>query len=87
MRENGVNCTNLELTEKFVLFGVLQNVLTDKILDLIVMLAKFCFYKCKRQETALNLKVCFFFRIPKDRYTVERYLHITTDKLHDFDLQ
>ena len=59
MRENGVNCTNLELTEKFVLFGVLQNVLTDKILDLIVMLAKFCFYKCKRQETAPNLKVFF----------------------------
>ena len=86
MRENGVNCTNLELTEKFVLFGVLQNVLTDKILDLIVMLAKFCFYKCKRQETAPNLKV-FFFRIPKDRYIVERCLHITTDKLHDFDLQ
>ena len=61
MRENGVNCTNLELTEKFVLFGVLQNVLTDKVLDLIVMLAKFCFYKCKRQETAPNLNFYFIF--------------------------
>ena len=80
-----VNCKNLELTEKFILFGVLQNVFTDKVLDLTVTLAKFCISKCKQEETAPNLKA--FLRILKDRYTLERYLHITTDKLHDFDLQ
>ena len=49
------------------------------------MLAKFYIYQCKWQETAPNFKV--FLRILKDRYTVDRYLHITTDKLPDFDLQ
>ena len=59
---------------KVYLFGVLQNVFTDKVLDLIVMLAivmlaKFYIYNCKWQETAPNLKV--FLRILKDRYTVD----------------
>ena len=76
----------LNLQKKFFFFfGVLQNVFTDKVLDLIVMLAKFYISKCKWQETAPNLKV--FLRILRDKYTVERYLHITTDKLRDFDLQ
>ena len=85
MREKCTDCKNLELTENCILFAVLQNVFTDKVLDLIVMLAKFYIYKCKGQETAPNLKV--FLRILKDRYSVEIYSHITTDKLHDFDLQ
>jgi len=50
------------------------------------MLARFCIYKRKWQETAPNLKA--FLRILKDRYTAERYLHITIIyKLHDFDLR
>ena len=77
IRGKCVNWNNVELTEKFILFGVLQNVLTDKVLDLIVVLAKFYIYKCKWQETAPKLKV--FLRILKDRYIVERYLHITTN--------
>ena len=47
VREKCVNCKNLELTEKFILFGVLQKVFTDKVLDLIVMLDKFYSSKCK----------------------------------------
>ena len=56
-----INCRNLELVEKFILFGDLQNVFTDKAFDLtvfnlIVTLAKFYIYKCKWQETAPNIK-------------------------------
>ena len=83
IRGKCVNWNNVELTEKFILFGVLQNVFTDKVLEVIAMLVKFYIYKS--QETVPNLKA--FLRILKDRYTLERYLHITTDKLHDFDLQ
>ena len=47
IREKSINCRNLELIEKFILFGDLQNVFTDKafnlkVFGLIVMLAKFC---------------------------------------------
>ena len=47
VREKCVNSKNLELTEKFILFGVLQKVFTDKVLHLIVMLDKFYTSKCK----------------------------------------
>ena len=47
IREKCVNYKTLELTEKFILFGVLQNVFTDKVLDLTVTLAKFYISKCK----------------------------------------
>lgn len=63
----------------------LQNVFTNKVLDLIVVLAKFYIYKCKWHETASNFKA--FLRILTNRYTLERYLHITSWKLHEFDLQ
>ena len=53
----------------------LQNVFTDKVLDLIVVLAKFYIYKCKWHETASSFKA--FLRILTNRYTLERYLHIT----------
>ena len=71
--------------DKFVWFGVLQNVFTDTVLDLIVTLHKFCFSRWIWPETAPNLNGCF--RILKDSYTVGKYLHITTDNLYDFDLQ
>ena len=47
IREKCVNYKTLEFTEKFILFGVLQNVFTDKVLDLTVTLAKFYISKCK----------------------------------------
>ena len=53
IREKCANCKNFELTEKFILFGVLQNVFTDKVLGLTVMLAKCYICKCKRQRTLL----------------------------------
>ena len=65
---------------------VLQKVCTDKMLDLIALLAKFYIYKRKWQETAPSLK--FFLRILKARYTADRFcIIITRDKLHDFDPQ
>ena len=39
-----INCRNLELVEKFILFGDLQNVFTDKVLDSSVLLAKLYVY-------------------------------------------
>ena len=38
IKEKCVNCTNLEFSVKFILFGVSQNLFTDKVLDLIVLL-------------------------------------------------
>ena len=85
IKEKCVNCSNLEISERFIPFGVSQNLFTDKELDLIVLLSKFYVYKCKWQKNAPNLND--FLRILKDRYTVERYLHIIPDKTYDFDAE
>ena len=71
----------LKIYRKCILFRDLENVFTNKVLDLIVL---FEIYKCKWPKTAPSLK-CFI-RILKDRYTVERCLSVTKDKLRDFDL-
>ena len=64
----------LKIYRKYILFRDLENVFTNKVLDLIVL---FEIYKCKWQETAPSLK-CFI-RILTDRYTVERYLSVKTN--------
>ena len=45
--KNVSTAKNLELTEKFILFGVLQKIFTHKVSDLIAMLDKFYTSKCK----------------------------------------
>ena len=54
-------------------FDVAENVLSDEVLALIILLFKFNIYRCKWQKGRPTVKV--FFRILKDRYKVERYLH------------
>ena len=86
VREKCVNSKNLELTEKFILFGVLQNVFTDKVFDLTSMLSMFYITKVNGRKL---FPISKFF---KDKYTVTveiifTCVYITTDRLHDFDLQ
>ena len=58
---------------------------TQIVLDLFVLLSKFYVYKSKWQKTASNLNALL--RILKDRYTVERYRHIISDKKHTILIQ
>ena len=46
---------NFVFEEKYVLFGLNENIYTDKICDFITMFAKMYIYKCKVQQTELNL--------------------------------
>jgi len=40
-----------DFSETLILFGVAENVLFDKVLDLIILFATFYVYKCKRGKT------------------------------------
>ena len=70
--ETCVNCRNMEFSETLIWFDVAENVLSDEVLALIILLFKFHIYKCKWQKRRPTVKM--FLRILKDRYEVERYL-------------
>ena len=68
---------NFKFTEKLVLFGKWEIIITDKIYDFIILVAKFYIYRCKVQTTNLNLKI-FIAELYK-RFLVEK--HINKDSL------
>ena len=49
-------------TEKYVMFGLCENIKTDKICDFITLMAKFYIYRCKVQHNDLNVN--FFYKQP-----------------------
>ena len=80
---------HFELSEALVFFGVTDNIITNKVTELFILLAKFTFYRCerekrKRKKKAPNLNV--FLRIWKDWYVLKRYLYIVTNRSSDFDI-
>ena len=62
----------LEIDEKLAIFGQSQNIYTDRVLDLIILMAKFFIYRSKVQDTPLLLK-CFV-REVYNRYCAEKII-------------
>ena len=58
-------------TEKYILFGLCENIKTDKICDFITLMAKFYIYRCKVQHNELNVR--YFINNLYFRYNVEKY--------------
>ena len=63
------HCDRLVLSEQLVLFGYAEMIQTDKIIDFILLSAKFYIYKFKLQDTQLSRDI--FIRILKFRYKNE----------------
>ena len=65
--------------EDLVLFGISENVQTDKVLDFIILHAKYFVYKCKLQNT---LPCCqSFMGSLKYAYNVEKFAALRTMKM------
>ena len=64
---------NFKFTEKLVLFGKWEIIITDKICDFIILVAKFYIYRCKVQTTNLNLKI--FITELYNRYLVKKQIN------------
>lgn len=63
--------TSFRFSELLVLFGVQENMYTDKALDFIILLAKFYIYKCKWNFSRPTVKI--FLNFLKYRYRMEKY--------------
>ena len=70
---------NLNLSLELILFGVEDNTKTDKIFDLLLLLAKFYIYKCKVQNVKLNINN--FKKEVQQKYIIEKHLYYSKNKL------
>ena len=66
------------------MFGTKENMYTDKIFDLVLLLAKQFIYSCKWANTLPTLEN--FKYLLKNRYVLERYRHMSIEQLHRFNV-
>ena len=64
------NSHNFSFSENLVMFGQSDYVYTDEICNLMILLAKYFIYKCKVQQSCLNLN--YFVKEFYTRYTTEK---------------
>ena len=60
MNERCMHAYKFRFTEKYILFGMSENIKTDKICDFITLMAKFYIYKSKVQHTELNVNCLYY---------------------------
>ena len=82
MTEKCEHCVNLIFSKELIVFGSKEQFKSDKVFDLILLLAKFHVYKCKLQDTIPNKAA--FVKMLKSRYEIERYNNAVTSNLHRF---
>ena len=69
--EKCVNCQNLEMTKELIIFGLQRDFVTDRVIDWIILLAKFYVYKCKIENMLPNFQS--FMVYLKQKYNIEKY--------------
>ena len=74
---------NLRLDQELVLFGTRENMFTDKVFDLIILVAKYYIYSLKWTNSIPNIRA--FHTILKNRYKLEKYSSLYTNQSHTFD--
>ena len=77
------HCQNLNLTKRLILFNVEVNVVTDDVVDLLLLLAKYYIYICKWNESRPD--VTAFIRMFKSRYNIEKYVNAVRDRTVQFN--
>ena len=64
---------NFTFNEILVIFGISNQIKTDNVCDLIILMAKYFIYRCKVQRTKLNLQ--YFIKEVYNRYLVEKIIY------------
>ena len=82
IKANCTNCDFLSFSEQLIVFGHKKNVLTDKVIDLLLLVGKWHIYKCKLQDTEPMINV--FKQQFKSRYFIERGINKALGKLDSF---
>ena len=83
VKSNCTNCDTLSFSEQLVIFGIKRHVITDKVVDLLLLTGKWHIYKCKLQNREPSIDI--FKQQFKERYTTERLMNIARLKVKRFD--
>ncbi|XP_070180397.1 uncharacterized protein [Littorina saxatilis] len=77
-----LHCEHLTFSKGLIIFGNDDNVNTDNVLDLIILLGKYYIYKCKLQGSVPLLSG--FLKILKQRYYIEKKLNFIRNRNVEF---
>ena len=78
------NCARFSFRQELVVFGTSANIITDRAIDFLILLAKFYIYKCRFIE---NIPNCLsFISNLKKRLEIEKLLAIRRNKYSQFQL-
>ena len=82
MKSSFPNCVNLNFSKQSILLGYADNSKTDKVIDLLILLAKFHIYVSKMNSSMPNLPT--FINTAKQRFNVEKYIAYRTNTYKEF---
>lgn len=82
LQDQCTHCDLFNFSEEIVILGVKENVITDLVFDLILLLSKFHIYKCKLGDSRPNINTLH--SMIRQRYEIEQYNHCVNDKREEF---
>lgn len=77
LHEKFVHCTDITFSKELIILGSKQNVITDRIFDLIILMAKFHIFVSKLRDVNPHLN-CLIRNI-KNMYIIEKYRRAISD--------
>ena len=75
VKSNCTNCDTLSLSEELIILGTKKDIVTDKVIDLLIITGKWHIYKCKLQDREPRLEI--FKQQFKERHTIEKRNYLT----------
>ena len=76
------HCTNVTFSKELIILGVRANLVTDRIISLCILIAKYHIFTSKLQGTTPHLNP--FVQNMKNRLEVEKYYYIVNSRLNKF---
>ena len=75
VKSNCTNCDTLSLSEELIILGTKKDIVTDKVIDLLIITGKWHIYKCKLQDREPRIEI--FKQQFKERHTIEKRNYLT----------
>jgi len=82
MKSHFPHCDRMDLCQELVILGCKQNIVTDRVFDLCILLGKYSIFVSKIQGVTPKFKM--FIRFIKNRYCDEKYMYANSNKAVKF---
>ena len=83
IKSNCSHCDNFLFSEQLIVLGTKNNTITDKVIDLLILIGKWHIYKCKLQDKQPSLEIMK--QQFRDRYLIEKKNSISNARQEIFN--